>query len=397
MRLALVCTEKLPVPPIRGGAIQAYIDGVAPLLARAGCAVTVFSVAHADLPSREEVAGVRQWRLPGTDNAVKYYGAVRRALATQTFDVVVVYNRPGHFLPLAAAAPASRCFLSLHNEMFGAEKLPPTMATEVVDRTAGLITVSNFLGEGIARLYPYARGKLHTVYSGVDLNRFQPRWQPDAYAQRREIRRRLKLTGRKVLLYVGRLTDKKGAHVVMRALADVATQHPQALLLVVGSKWFGGDDPHDDYVRQLRRLARSLPGRVRFTGWVPYEAVHRYYWAADVFVCASQWEEPLARVHYEAMATGVPIVTTRRGGNAEVIDGTGCGVVIDQYRSPAAFSSVLSALLGDAPRLRDMGRRGREVAEQRFGWDRVARDLWRVFSGPAVAAASQHRDTDTLA
>ena len=57
----------------------------------------------------------------------------------------------------------------------------------------------------------------------------------------------------------------------------------------------------------------------------------------DLFVCSSQWNEPLARVHYEAMAAGIPIITTNRGGNAEVMNQGKNGIIIDDYDQPKAF------------------------------------------------------------
>jgi len=52
----------------------------------------------------------------------------------------------------------------------------------------------------------------------------------------------------------------------------------------------------------------------------------------DIFVCASQWNEPLARIHYEAMAAGLPIITTDRGGNAEIFEDNVNGIIIKDYK-----------------------------------------------------------------
>lgn len=295
MRVALVCTEKLPVPPIRGGAIQAYIDGVAPLLAR-DLDVTVVGCADPRLPVEEVRGGVHHRRIPGANKPGPYYQGVADFLMTRPYDLVVVYNRPRMVPFLARAAPGARFMLSLHNEMFGSEKISAAEAREVIDRCTGILTVSNWLGDALAAVYPAARPKLRTVYSGVDLHRFLPRWDPAARDERRRLRRELKLVNRKAILYVGRLSDKKGAHVLLGALATVARTHPDAVVVVVGSKWFGADDLQDDYVRGLARsAARHLPDRVRFTGWVPFEQVHRYYWAADLFAWAYRHRRRCAR------------------------------------------------------------------------------------------------------
>lgn len=375
VRVALVCTEKLPIPPIRGGAIQAYVDGIAPLLARE-MDLTVISCTDPALPDREVRDGVRQIRVQGKDQLAPYYKQVAAHLEQERYDVVVVYNRPQVVLYLARRQPEARFILSMHNEMFHEEKVGTEVARAAIRRLSAIITVSRWLGHTIAAAFPEAGPKIRPIFSGVDLDRFLPRWHPRAQEERAAIRARLRLTGRKVILYTGRLSEKKGAHVLMRALGTVARTHPDAVLLVVGSKWFGGDDPTDPYVRRLQAYAHEhLRGRVKFTGWVPYGEIHRYYWAADLYACASQWQEPLARVHYEAMACGLPIITTRRGGNPEVVAGQGVGFVIDDYQSPEAFTRAIIHLLERREEAREMGRRARKLAETHFSWERVAGEV----------------------
>lgn len=101
--------------------------------------------------------------------------------------------------------------------------------------------------------------------------------------------------------------------------------------------------------------------------------------AADVFVCPSQWQEPLARVHYEAMASGLPIITTARGGNAEVIVEGENGIVIANPEDPQAFVEPLSYLLSNPSQARRMGEYGRLIAEEKYTWERVASDVLTVW------------------
>ncbi|MCY8887189.1 glycosyltransferase, partial [Bacillus spizizenii] len=65
----------------------------------------------------------------------------------------------------------------------------------------------------------------------------------------------------------------------------------------------------------LRKLALPYRDHVIFTKFIPADDIPNLFLMADVFVCSSQWNEPLARVNYEAMAAGTPLITTNRGGN----------------------------------------------------------------------------------
>lgn len=375
MRMALICTEKLPVPPVRGGAIQTYIDGVLPFL-EARHAVTVVGRTDPTLPDREWAGGVRYVRISADDGPEAYANGVAAFLATEPWDVVACFNRPAFVERIAAAAPGARLVLSLHNEMFQPERLLPRQARQVLALVDAVVTISDFIGRGIARLYPEFAGKVRTIRSGVDLDRFNPGPHPaEAF-----LRDWYGLHGRPVILSVGRLSAKKGIHLVLEAMERVQLTHPDAVLLQVGSRWYGRDD-EDDYVRAIKRQAAALGEAVRLKGYVPYAEIDGYFALADLFVCASQWEEPLARVHYEAMAAGLPIVTTDRGGNAEVVADGENGYLVRPHDRVEPFAAAMQALL-DNPGLRErMGQRGRAMAEIRFGWERVARELLRTLEG----------------
>ncbi len=117
-----------------------------------------------------------------------------------------------------------------------------------------------------------------------------------------------------------------------------------------------------------------------FTGFVPPSEMPDYYNLGDVFICASQWEEPLARVHYEAMAAGLPIITTNRGGNTEVVKREyGNGIAIDDYSNSNVFAEKINYLLNNPKVAMDLGKTGRNYAVEKYSWERVANDLLRLF------------------
>lgn len=375
MKIVLVCTEKLPVPCIRGGAIQTYIDGILPYLSKEHD-VTVVSVTDPNLQDKEIRNGIRYQRAtPGDSDA--YYQEVANFVAQESFDWVILYNRPKYLPMVADAAPHSRFLLSMHNEMFHAKKITPELAYRCLDRVDGVVTVSQFIADGIADLFPGYEHKLNPVYAGVDLERFQPRWASGLQERRASLLAEQGLEDRKVVLYVGRLTDKKGPHILLSAFPDVLEQHPSAILLLVGSKWYGKNE-ENEYVRTLKKQAQQLGDAVRLTGFISPDRVQDYFLLGDIFVCASQWQEPLARVHYEAMATGLCILTTVRGGNAEVIIPEKNGLLIKDYENPAAFAQPINYLLSNLDLAEDMGRNGRQLSEINYSWSRVASDILSI-------------------
>lgn len=378
MKIALICTEKLPVPPILGGAIQIYIDGILPMLSKQH-EVTLFSLHNHRLPAKYEEENIRYIRVQGK-TADEYINNIKKEIMEDSYkyDLIHVFNRPLWVLRLSDAAPNSAFSLSLHNEMFTPKKIDEERALRCIDRVSFITTVSKFIADDVKKMYPSAEKKLNPVYSAVDVHAFKPFWSEDALEERRSMRKQYGLDNHKVVLFVGRICKKKGAHILLKAMKQVMEIHPEAALLFIGSKWYGSNVT-DDYIRQLQTLAKTLKGPVIFTGFLTPQEILKYFNMGDIFVCASQWREPLARVHYEAMAAGLPIITTARGGNAEVMEQNINGLVIEDYTNSEVMAENINYLLEHEKEALNMGKKGRRIAEEKYNWERVAKQLLDLF------------------
>ncbi|BFH15115.1 glycosyltransferase family 4 protein [Paenibacillus melissococcoides] len=379
MNVLMICTEKLPVPNIRGGAIQTYIGGVAPQLGQHH-RLTILGRTDPELPDAEIVDGIRYVRVPSDGLFEQYAEGVIGFLSQQGehYDIIHIFNRPRLVLPVRSVAPASRIILSMHNDMFHPAKIHPEEGSAAVEQTERIITISNYIGQQIVRYHPHAAPKLRTIYSGVDLSLFAP-WMESDYArnERNSLRAQNQLESKKVILFVGRLSRNKGPHVLVKAMSHL--KHSDAALVVVGGAWYS-DNKVSDYIAYVRALAARCPLPVITTGYVQSGDIHRWFSAADVFVCTSLWDEPLARVHYEAMAAGLPFLTTARGGNPEVLLNDN-GLLIADPENPLEYAEKLNHLLSNMEASRQMGLRGRRLAEQRFIWPRVAQEILEVWNG----------------
>ncbi len=371
MKLAFICTEKLPVPPVAGGAVQLYINGVLPYLAKQH-EITVFGVQYRGLPDEETDGNVKYIRVSGKNEA-QYLENIRNKLSGD-YDLVHVFNRPRLMLALSDFRPDLRFSLSLHNEMFHNEKISSEDGKRCIQKAEFINTVSRFIAETISGRFPEAKGKLRVVYSGADIQTYKTKWSSEGIRNMEVLKEKFGLQGRKVILYVGRLSVKKGVHILLKAAKKLMEEDPDIALVIVGSKWYGKNEI-DDYAKSVYTTAHNLPGPVILTGFVPPVDIPVYYNLGDVFVCASQWNEPLARVHYEAMAAGLAMITTKRGGNNEVVIDGENGLVIDDYSNPDIFAGYIKKLLNNPDLALEMGRNGRLAAEGRYNWKRVADEI----------------------
>ncbi|MBM7096064.1 glycosyltransferase family 4 protein [Bacillus sp. H-16] len=373
MKVALICTESLPAPAVKGGAIQMFIDGITPFL-KEKYQLTIYSISDPNLKNYSAENGTEYIHFPKES----YETNVADHLKRRRYDVIHVFNRPANLQLYYNSSPWSRFVLGLHNDMMAVEKISNEEGAEVVRLVSRIVTISYFIKQRVIERFPEAAGKTTVVYSGVDLSKFPLRKSETGIEIRSEYRRRYEVENKKVILFVGRLSRNKGAHLLVDAMKTLVKKHPNLVLMIVGGKWFS-DDGMNSYTRDLYRQARSLRNHVIFTRFVPADVIGNMFLMGDIFVCPSQWEEPLARVHYEAMAAGIPIVTTNRGGNGEVILHGQNGYLIDDYTKPEAFIEGIEYYL-QAPSLTSyITENGRRFVEANFQFKNAARRVTDVY------------------
>jgi spore coat protein SA len=132
-----------------------------------------------------------------------------------------------------------------------------------------------------------------------------------------------------IFIFVGRLCPEKGIKELLEAFSMIG--YSDAKLLVVGNFYFGSDMV-SDFEKELQELAEPLGDRVVFTGFIHNSEIANYYNAADIAVLPSIWEEPAGLTIIEAMASGLPVITTNSGGIPEYTDKS-CTILVDREKN----------------------------------------------------------------
>lgn len=361
-------------PPIGGGASNASAH-IARELVRLGQQVTVVTSTFKDQPRDEAQDGVRILRLPARraqadrsttieqlsfmlSSTVRGFGLVRRLKP----DIVLAFFGA----PSGVAAWIWSFFFKLPYivSLRGGDvpgfrpydfrrqhQLLAPLLRQVWRRAAAVVANSAGLRQLGAAFED--RVEIKVIPNGVDLEKFQApqrQWTP--------VR----------MLFVGRIVHQKGLDLLLQALSQLGDRNWQLD--------FVGDGPR---VEKLTQLAAQLglADRVNFRGWLSRAELPSALSAANLFVYPSR-HEGMPNAVLEAMASGLPVLSTRIAGNEELVtEETG---VLVPSNDPDALRAALEALLPDAAGRERMGAAARKRAAAEYSWQRIAQaylDLMR--------------------
>jgi UDP-glucose:(heptosyl)LPS alpha-1,3-glucosyltransferase len=231
--------------------------------------------------------------------------------------------------------------------------------------TGALIANSELSRHGFIERALIGADRAHVVHNGVDAVCFEP----GRLASMRDGERRRLGFGDDdiVLLHVGAGFERKGVAEAIRALAIARKAAPAMRLCVVGK----------GRTRQYARLAGRLGcgDAVRFVGHV--SPVDRAYAAADAYVLLTHFD-PFANTTMEALAAGLPVLTTNMNGVSEILTDGASGLIVGA-RDTAESTAQRLLELTDPDRRRALGNAGRRVIESGFTWDETGRNTIAVY------------------
>lgn len=225
------------------------------------------------------------------------------------------------------------------------------------------IALSRMVARDMERFHGVPPERVRLVYNGVDLERFSP---ANRELHRDEVRRRLEVGDKLLLLIVAHNFELKGVPTLLRAVARLAKERRSVHLAIAGGK------RPARYQRLARRL--GIGDAVSFLGCIDDPAP--YYAAADVYVQPTFYD-PCSLVVLEALACGLPVVTSRFNGAGELLTEGLEGCLIDDPADDAALAGKLGRFFDAAHRAR-CGHAARSLA-QNHSLDRNCRELVAVY------------------
>jgi UDP-glucose:(heptosyl)LPS alpha-1,3-glucosyltransferase len=336
------------------GGVEAYLTNLARFLAQAGHTVSIICYAHAEPPHPAvRFVRLRPFNLGGAWKMWAFAKAVERHVAETHYDVVYGLGKTWsqdvirlgggcHQTYLDLAGDAERRFL--HPPGGGWLKNRTALAIESRSLSAGayrrVITNSEMVKRDVCARHKVPPDLVTVIHNGVDLERFHPRLRDsDGAALRRTCGFGPE---HQVILFLGSGYARKGLDLVLDAFPAVLARRPGARLLVVGY-----DSAQAAY--QARTQRAGVAQAVCFLGG--RRDVPACYAAADLYVLPTRYD-PFANSTIEALASGLPVITSDANGGAEVISEAQAGTIIPYAELSARFSAEMLAWTADE-RLRD--------------------------------------------
>jgi glycosyltransferase involved in cell wall biosynthesis len=234
----------------------------------------------------------------------------------------------------------------------------------ILNRADAVTVVSWAIRDRITQIGVRESLPIHTIPMGVDLSLFHPNRRDDS------LKGKLSISG-PFLLYVGRLSEKKGLAYLLKALPEVIRSHPQAKLVVVGD-----GEERDNMTRLARELGLTNENLV-FVGSLPNTLLPQFYATADLFIGPSVSatggdQEGFGLVFVEAMGCGCPVIVTDLPAISDIVSNGVTGLVAPQKDS-AALAQAILMLLADPNMREKLGKEGKDYVFPRFDWELIAK------------------------
>lgn len=332
MKIAVLTCGMLPIPAVQGGAVENLIDFYLDYNNRKKLHdITVYSPWDPKVEEHPAISSdVNHYvyidvtsfkarlarRLYGYFHHNEYYNhfieyyfeKVYADLKKNNSDLILIENGAGLAYKLSQRG-YKNLILHLHNDLLHSQSRYHDI---IFNSLSKILTVSDYIKERVSTIQQ--SDKIQTIYNGIDLNAFSPHKNLSIN------RKSMGFTEEDfVLVYSGRINREKGISELIDAMLQL--KNPCIKLMILGSSFFDNARNEDVFIQSLKNKAKRIETQIVFTGFIPYNQVPDYLQLADIAVLPSMWDEPFGLTIVEAMAVGLPLITTRSGGIPEICEG----------------------------------------------------------------------------
>lgn len=337
MKIAIVTVGSLPVPSVRGGGAETLIEQILEENEKRGhIQFKVYSIKHnqaektAKIFTKAEFMFLppvknpifkrlkRKWIkiVTGFDIPIEIfsYQSIIKDIESENFDYIIIENTMVPFFKYAKKF-GEKVLIHTHWDYINS-KIPEMVLKKyrkAAVKSGGIITVSEYIKKQILTVPEIEEENVYVLKNCTDLNRFQIEFSA---SDREYYRNQYGLKNDEIIMvFTGRISKGKGVLQLARAFKAIENKDNIKLVIVGSAKT--GDTIVDEYTQKVYDEIEDIKDSVVFTGYVEYEDMPKIYHMADIAVLPSICQDPAPLTIFEAMASGLPIVTTYSGGIPE--------------------------------------------------------------------------------
>jgi glycogen(starch) synthase len=372
-------------PPRVVGGIARHCEGLAKAQVQQGHDVYLFTLDFPGSPSYEEMGGIKVYRAStelGHPNFLTWVLLFNHFLSKKMadliklvdFDVMHVHDWLAAFSGITFKHYTKKpLVLTVHSTEVGrAQGLhsPDSFSINGIEWWAiyeadRVIVCSHSMKDEICNHFNLPEKKVDIIPNAIDSSKYQ------IPVDRGTIRQRYGVGwGEKLILCVGRLVPQKGVEYFIRAIPQIARSHPEAKYIIVGEGWSRD-------ILEAEAKATGHANKIRFTGFVSDKEVINLMASADALIVPSIYE-PFGIVALEGMATGVPVVASKVGGLAEVIEHEKTGLFV-YPRNIDSIAWGIDKILSDPDHARWLTENAKDKLHKAYSWEAVAMKTVEVY------------------
>ncbi len=379
MKLLIINYMALPIPPVKGGAVEYLINEFLEDNEKKHLHDIVLYSIYDENAEREaqnyKYTEFKFIKIRGifdkADRAVRhvinrmpsvYVGntyiskVIRKEKNLNQYDAVILENAPEFALKIPNTFKR-RLILHLHNDYLNNKT---KNAEKIFNRLDEIYTISDTLGDAVKTIKN--SDKVKTLYNGVDLAKFSPDKELESAARKKYNIKDDDF----VIMYCGRIVPDKGVLELTKAFEKIEGDNLR--LLIVGGTAYS-EFRKNEYFQAVQSIADE---RVIFTGFIPFDSIQTLYNIADVGVIPSMCNDAFNLTVVEFCAYSVPLIISDRGAMKELVNDK-CSVIAEcDDNFVLNLENALKKMINNRDNLEQMGLEAKKVSEM-FGIERYCK------------------------
>lgn len=374
MKIAVLTCGMLPIPAVRGGAVENLIDFYLEFNdSHKLHDITIYSPWDVEIKKQSALTSLVNHyvfidvssfkariarRIYGYIHHYEYYNyfieyyfeKVYDKIKKKNFDLIILENCPGYAYKLSQRG-YNNIILHLHNDLLNTKS---RFHDVIFNSLKKILTVSDFIKERVSIIQ--SNNKIQTIYNGIDIKKF-------SRIEMSQVSRNTIGFNENdfVIAYNGRINPEKGISELIDAIL-LLKEKSNLKLMIIGSSFFDNASNEDPFVLSLKEKTKTIKGNTIFTGFIPYDIVPQYLHLANIAVLPSMWDEPFGLTIVEALAAGLPLITTRSGGIPEICEEV--ATIVDRNNIVNNLASAILDLYEHPEKCKQMSTASLERAKQ---------------------------------